>query len=1061
MAQKKISENPKITDEIIFELETPDDDGCLLSDPYKVDKIIIYFIERSFIDPTVNEYTQDIYEKEKLQTTLASEKLACDYPTEENIFKARKNRVNLESSITQQKFYYKDATPIFTLGNPEFPAWLSTDQDNALITKVSTDANGNALYGNFQYIWDAQGYREGDYFICFTWTSVIAGTTKSSHQKFNLLGDTRATAVPSHFTVPEKYATLFERYTPEIFKIRFSEFDRTPDVINKLNLATADGFTILEDYANQIIDLFDANVVNEKLLPFLSNLFSLKLKSNDPYLWRRQIKRAMPIFKKKGTISGLIESLDQSGIKFIKYTRLWQVISDYTWQEVFAYDGNLNTFVLEKTALSLDLNNFELYVRYSDSDTWELLTSDYIEFGNIDGISTMEWVGDTLSVNPITLEEGDSIRVLYKYNEINSPSEQSIEDYVRTLSLSDTRDERDQEYPLKNWNVRLIEETDPLFDVIIPTKNPFHDNVIFGKVKTEFPFSENIYNMDEYNGSIRSSNDPCDIDKNFIDPCFSSLSSKYNIDLEIKNLSDDRIVEAYEVLSESLPFHAILHVMNIYGGFEEVIMPPIEEIEALMTYKESDFIISGNAQMWFNRIMKSGRTTSAILRNALASSAIVDSGSGTAYNDSVVLFSGEVNFKQIGVISNGTGILKILGGTLAGEYTIQNPVANTIEVNTISEPLDETNSVFSGSLLGLDSRAFSFRISNPIDSTSSINIYQDNIFSFSDSEKDFSEFKSLWDVSEGYSSGSWKIKIIAYSATAYDILNILPNKILLLQDDGTLPPASVNSVSYEAYDKYNNLLFASTSGKIVVTSRGRTEVLNSDFHDVRNIYSVGFYQKISGIEYRISGFVDGTVDQFYIENYTDGDVIGTSLEIFQRLVDNKIGYMSHKGFKIQIVGDLESSLGIVNGANNLVSTPLENDYFKENYLIEIDGDLYFIEEIDGNNPSGNTTITLEGSDRYWKTLSSGGTSESYTIYRHTKTQNVTIAGQQFDLPEVTFNRIDRRGSEMTVNSENINPIMSVASEDKPKDNFVESLKQNENIQFTIDYKDGNTKKGEL
>ena len=73
-------------------------------------------------------------------------------------------------------------------------------------------------------------------------------------------------------------------------------------------------------FPNQIIDLFDANVVNEKLLPFLSNLFSLKLKSNDPYLWRRQIKRAMPIFKKKGTISGLIESLDQSGIKFINYT---------------------------------------------------------------------------------------------------------------------------------------------------------------------------------------------------------------------------------------------------------------------------------------------------------------------------------------------------------------------------------------------------------------------------------------------------------------------------------------------------------------------------------------------------------------------------------------------------------------------------------------------------------------------------------------------------------------------------------------------------------------------
>ena len=54
--------------------------------------------------------------------------------------------------------------------------------------------------------------------------------------------------------------------------------------------------------------------------------------------------------------------------------------------------------------------------------------------------------------------------------------------------------------------------------------------------------------MEEYNGSIRTSLNPCDIDKDFIDPCFSSLSSKYNIDLEIEALSDDRIIEAADVL---------------------------------------------------------------------------------------------------------------------------------------------------------------------------------------------------------------------------------------------------------------------------------------------------------------------------------------------------------------------------------------------------------------------------------------------------------------------------------------------------------------------------------
>ena len=1061
MAQKKISENPKITDEIIFEFTTPDDTGCLLTDPYKVDKIVLYFIERSFIDPTVGEYVQDIYDTTKLQNTIAAEKLACENPTEENIFKAKKLRADLESGATQQTFYYKDATPVFTLGNEQFPAWLSTDPNNALIEKVNLDDEGNTVYGHFKYVWDAQGFREGDYFICVTWTSVIAGLTKSSHEKFHLLGDTSATSVPSHFTPPEKYATLLEKYTPEIFKTRFSEFDRTPDVLQKINLATADGFTILENYANQIIDLFDANVLNEKLLPFLSNLFNLKLKSSDPYLWRRQIKRAIPVFKKKGTLSGLIESLDQAGIKFIKYTRLWQVISNYTWQEVFTYDGLTTTFVLERTALPVDLNNFELYIRYADSDVWEDLTIDYVQFNVIDGISVIEWVGDTLSVNPISLEVNDSIRIIYKYNDINSPSEQALEDYVRTLSLADTRDERDQDYPLKNWNVRLIEESDPLFDIVIPTKNPFHDDVIFGKVRTEFPFSENIYNMDEYNGSIRNSNNPCDIDKNFIDPCFSSLSSKYNIDIEIKNLSDDRIIEAYEVLNESLPFHAVLHVMNIYGGFEEAVAPPIEEIEALLTYKQEDFVISGNAQMWFNRAMKGALSYSQVLRNALASSSLVDSGSGTAYNDNVVLFSPEVNFSQIGVISDGTGILKILGGSLAGNYNVINPTGNTIEVNTVSEPLNETNSLFPTSLMGLDSRAFSFRISNPVDYSSNINIYQDNIFAFTDSSQDFNSFKSLWDVNEGYTTGSWKIKIPAYSLTPYDILNILPDGTLLLQNNGSLPSLSVSSLSYDAYDKDNNLLFSSTSGKIEVTSRGRTEVLDIGLNDIRNICQVGFYQKISGIEYKIIGFVDGVTNEFYIENYTGGDVIGTTIEIFQRVVDGKVGYMSHKGHKIQISGNLESSLGISNGANNLVATPLENDYFKESHLIEIDGKIYFISEIDGNNPVGYTTITLEGPDEYWQTLGAGGTSKSYSIYRYVKTQDVTIEGQQFDLPDVTFTRIDRRGSEMIGNSENANPIMSISSTDSQKDNFIETLNQNEKIQFIIDYQDGTTQKGEL
>lgn len=1060
MAQKRITENPTLNDEIVLEFTTPDDSGCLIADPYKVDKIVIYFIERSFVDPTLNEYTEDIYNSEKLAATIAAEKLACDSPTEENIFNAKKLRTDLESSVKSQKFYYKDATPVYTVGTDTFPAWLSTDLGNALIEKVDEDEEGNTLYGNFKYVWKPFSFREGDYFVCYTWTSVIAGTSKSSHQKFSITSvNVEANAIPSHFTPPEKYPTLLERYTPEMFKARLSEFDRTPDVLKKLNLAIADGFTVLENYANQLIDLYDANVLTEPLLPFLSNLFNLRLKTNDPYRWRRQIKTAVPLFKKKGTIGGLKESLDQAGVKFIKLTRLWQVISNHTWQEVFIYDGQNDIFILDRTALPLDLDNFELYIRYADSESWVALSSDYIMFDEVDGLSVLRWIGDTLSVSPITLAEGDSVRVIYKVREVMTGTQQTIEDYIRMLPLMDSRDERDNQYPAKNWNVRLIEETDPLFDIIIPTKNPFHDDIIFGQVRTEFPYSENIYNMEEYNGSIRNSKDPCDIDKNFVDPCHSGLSSKYNIDLEIEYLSNDRIVEAHDVLRECLPFHAVLHVMNIYGGINETVTPPEEDYEILVTFLQNAFTISGNAQMWFNRVMMKGLSgPQAVLRDSLAASSVVDSGTGTAYNDSVVLFCGEANFKSIGMITDGTAILKILSGTLAGEYNVDNPTPKTVELLSITEPINETNNIFS-SRLALNQRAFSFRLSNPIDASSTINIYQDNLFKFIDASQSFSEFKSLWDVSQGYSTASWKIKIPAYSATPFNIVNVQSDGSLSLEDNGSLPSSSASPLSYTAYDQYNNEIFSSSSGALTVTYRGRTEVLNTSLHDVKNVFVIGDYQKISGTEYKIVGFKDGTDDQFYIDGYNGGNVAGASLTTFRRLLDNQVGYLSHKGLKIQISGDLESSLSINNGVNGVVATPLEDDHFKENYIVEINGNLYFIAEIDGNNPVGNTTITLEGPDAYWKTISGGGTSTTYNIYRYTKTQGVTIPGQQFDLESATFDTIDRRGRVTVGNDASGNEELHMLQ--SPKDNFLESTGQKEGIEFIIEYSDGTRKKGDI
>lgn len=1055
MTPKTIDQNPVVSDQILFEFATPDANGCLLANPYKVDKLVVYFVERSFTDNTTEQYTNEIYDLEKLEAYKIAEKNVCNDPTESNIRKAKEAKLDLESSKNSQIFYYKEAVPVFILGTEKFPAWLSTDQNNSLIKLEPLDPQGNNQYAHFSYVWDTTSYREGDYFLCVTWTPLIAGDQLSSHIKFTLGGNTSInTVIPSHFTKPEKYSTLLEKYTPELFKMRMSSDDVTPDVLNTLNLSVADGFTVLEDYANQIIDLFDANVLTENFLPYLSNLFNLKLKSNDPFLWRRQIKRAIPLFKKNGTQSGLIESLDQVGIKFIKYTRLWQVISNHTWQELFNYDGSSYTWLLEKTALALDLSNFELYYRAVDSDTWLTLSSDYIQFGEEDGISTITWIGDSLSISPISLSIGDSIRVIYKFKEIMSMNEQYIENYIRTLSLSDQRDERNQEYPLKNWNVRLIEENDPLFEIVIPTRNPFHDPVVFGRIRTEFPYSENVYNMEEYNGSIRSSTNPCDIDKGFIDPCFSSLSSKYNIDLEIEGLGDDRIIEAYDVLRESLPFHAVLNVMNVYGGFTEIVESPEENMEILVNVQGYDFVISGQAQAYFNRAMKRGLTTSKILRDELASSTSVYSGSGTAYNDSIMLFAGDVFFNNLPIPNDGSAILKILTGALIGEYYVNNPSKNTIEVTGMTEPISETNTYFS-TRLAINQKVFSFNLSSLIpESVGNCNVYQDNIFKFYDADQSFQNFKSLWDVDQGYSNGTWKINIPAYSLTSYNIINVLSDGSIKLEDNGTLPSSNLTGITYSSYDKDNNLLFTSSTGVLTVESQGRTKVLTTTLQDIRNVFPVGCYQKVSGVEYKISGYVENTLDEFYVENYSGGDSVGISLDVYFRIVNNGMGYLSHKGLKLQASTNLESSLGIANGANNLVAVPLEDNHFKENYLVEIDSNLYFINEINNN------LITLSGVDTYWETLSAGGTSVSFTIYRYLKTEDVTIPKQQYELPPATFNIIDRRGSEVTYKTEEDVMPMAALSDKKP-DNFVENLNQKESIEFTVEYSDGNQQKGKI
>lgn len=1077
MAILKITENPSVVDDILFEFTTSDSNGCL-THPYKIDSVIIYYVERNFTNNNLQEYQNEFYIDAKLKAAVEAEALVCADPSQENIDAATRARLDAEASKTVSSFYFDDAKPVHVVGNKEFPAWLSTDLDNSFLQAITEDEDENPQVGHFTYTWQPVGMREGDYFVCWKWTPLPDGESYSKHFKFYLKGQTATTtSIPTHQTPPEKYATLLERYTPEVYKMNMCDGDKTPFVIDKLNKSVADGFTVLENFANQIIDLYDANVLEESLLPYLSNTLGLKLKSYDPTRWRKQIKRAVPLFKKKGTRRGLVEALDQAGIKLIDYTTLWQVVSNYTWQEIFKYDGETTSWTLAKVAMPIDLDNFSLSIRVFDGDEYTELDPDYVSFSTSEGVTTMTWEGSSLSVNPIDLVEGDTIKILYKYNEIPNVLTQTIENYVRSLPLADQRDERDQTYPLKNMNVRVIAENDPLFDAIIPTKHPYHDDIIFGKVRTEFPYSENIYNMDEYNGSIRNSKDPCDIDKNFIDPCFACVSSKYNIDLEIEELTNDRIYEAIQILTENMPFHAVLHSLNIYGGFQEFVEQPEELLEGFIKYSIQENVIAGSAQMWFNRAMKKGTTTASVLRNELASSTLVASGTGLAYNDKIIIFCGDIDFESLGMATDGSAILEILSSSMAGNYRIDNPNKNTAQVSqgsilginddNVSEPIIETNSTLENQVLS--DRAFTFRISNPVEFDTpfgNVFVYQDNIQQLTDTEIDYQglNIKTQWDIYNGTASYPWKVLIPAYDATPYEIKDISPNGIIVLDDPShTLPTSNANNVAYSLLDESDNVIENSTTGFLRITPRGRTAGVGSGIQNVFNLQEIQYYQVIGGTQYQITGFVLNTEDEFYISGYTGGDVGPIALTIYQRITENQIGYLSHNGMKLNTSPtNYETSIPISNGGNSVVATPLEDNTFKQNYLIEIDNEVYFMADIDGE------IITLEGTDKYWKTWRSGGTSVSYNIYQYEKVENVTIPGQQFDLPDHTFTVIDRRGNEVITNATEAPPDTMMAMNDGGNggnggngDNVVNYVNQGEGISFNIEYANGSTSQGEI
>jgi hypothetical protein len=551
-----------------------------------------------------------------------------------------------------------------------------------------------------------------------------------------------------------------------------------------------------------------------------------------------------------------------------------------------------------------------------------------------------------------------------------------------------------------------------MFDVICSVKHPFVDPIIFGQVRTEFPYSENIYNMDEYNGSKRDSTNPCDLDKSFLDTCSCCRSSKFNIDVTINDLSDDRLSETNDIIREYKPFHLVPQNLSYSSSFYDIIIPPVESVDFLIQYTPSDNVLAG-AEARFNRAMPiSGGIDSsfnALNRISLATrTTVINSVSGNGFNQEYVLYAPLIRFDEIG-LNGGSNLLEILSGTAAGNYTCSVSEKYRVHINqgspdTLSYPLEVGE--------------HHFRLSNIVYTDISASIFQDNLFIFSDSNIDFTQYAvtSSWNVviSNGTNPGT------------YAINEILPNNTLLIN---AWPGANISGLSYQLKDNLSNTITSSTTGSINIQNRGRVELLD----DIVNGFEVniGYYVLYKSNQYPISGF--NASNKAYVDAYSAGTAVGTAnIRILKRLVDNTRGYLDTGGMRIVSGVDYEAGLGIANGHGQSTDGVADTDSkFKENYLILFNGNYYKVSQWTGTN------IYISGYKVNWGLA---GTPITYSIVQYNKTQNVNIEDH-------VFRKIDRSGNDVvTITSESVGAMLSY--EGIP--GFSDNVRQSEKVSFIIE-----------
>jgi len=232
----------------------------------------------------------------------------------------------------------------------------------------------------------------------------------------------------------------------------------------------------------------------------------------------------------------------------------------------------------------------------------------------------------------------------------------------------------------------------------------------------------------------------------------------------------------------------------------------------------------------------------------------------------------------------------------------------------------------------------------------------------------------------------WKIKYYtSYPSTynVYIISAINPDGSVVLKDDNTLPPLtqslSINNINYELLNSNNDSIYTSFDGNLFCFNNGIVTVNDGNFGDAKERLKIGnyFYYSLLNEQYQIVeyGFEENV---FVVCSWNNGNVTGQSGKVLNRIVEETTGNLSYKGMVIE----KPTSMLEIENPNSVDA--VENNQFKENFILVIDDNLYKIE--DYYSEGATDYLILGGLKLDLTTQLAGGTSLSVNSIQLTKNE---------------------------------------------------------------------------